>query len=637
MINKRNPRLPGRLIAALKCVMALSLGVSWALSSPVDGGDSPTRLFRGIIQNLRGERLSGAAIRLTNLGQGTSSATGEFAISIPSRLKPGDPVEISVDDGWVIANPWEGRAFIPATAEDTVRVQVLRKGDPSLISDPDLVACIVAGLTSSMNSNIGTSDPDQVLADKAQTLGFSVEELRTGINQWSKNARGPFHKGLAALYARHYEEAARYLEQTLDQSPTTRVDSYVALFKAEYQLGRYAEAERALAPARLIQPDNPLVLHFLGEALAQQGKYREAEDAFSLALAIDERSFGEDYPQVAALLNDIAFVHEDQGEYAEAETLYQRSLSLEEEYRPERAAVAVELNNLATLYDSLGRYVEAEPLYKRAISIGEKTLGPEHHDVATRLNNLALLYVDEGRYPEAEPLYKRALEIDEKRLGSQHPELVTTLDNLAQLYRREKRFADAEPLQRRALEIVEKAHGAHHPLTARSINNLAIIYDNERKYSDAEPLYKRALEIAEEVQGPDHPDVAVCLNNLGMLYDHERKYADAEATLRRALAINEKTFGREHRSYALNLHNLGVLYADEGRPADAIPLYEQALAIDQRVLGEDHPDVAGDLTALADALRRVGREGEAETCQQQANSILSKSFHNDTTPQGYRH
>lgn len=38
-----------------------------------------------------------------------------------------------------------------------------------------------------------------------------------------------------------------------------------------------------------------------------------------------------------------------------------------------------------------GRYAEAEPLYERSQAIREKILGPEHPDVATSLNNRAIL------------------------------------------------------------------------------------------------------------------------------------------------------------------------------------------------------------------------------------------------------
>ncbi|MFZ3327054.1 MAG: tetratricopeptide repeat protein [Methylocella sp.] len=46
--------------------------------------------------------------------------------------------------------------------------------------------------------------------------------------------------------------------------------------------------------------------------------------------------------------------------------------------------MATSLNNLAALYDDQGQYAQAEPLYQRALTIGEKALGPEHPDALRR-------------------------------------------------------------------------------------------------------------------------------------------------------------------------------------------------------------------------------------------------------------
>ena len=80
----------------------------------------------------------------------------------------------------------------------------------------------------------------------------------------------------------------------------------------------------------------------------------------------------------------------------------------------EHSNVATSLNNLAELYRVQGNYSEAEPLYQRSLAIWEKVLGSEHPSVATSLNNLAELYTDQGNYSEAEPLYQRSLAIYEK-------------------------------------------------------------------------------------------------------------------------------------------------------------------------------------------------------------------------------
>ena len=68
------------------------------------------------------------------------------------------------------------------------------------------------------------------------------------------------------------------------------------------------------------------------------------------ALAIDEKSFGKDHPDVAT-----------------------------------------DLNNLAQLYKATNRYQQAEPMMRRALKIFENSLGPDHPSTQTVRQNLDIL------------------------------------------------------------------------------------------------------------------------------------------------------------------------------------------------------------------------------------------------------
>ena len=76
--------------------------------------------------------------------------------------------------------------------------------------------------------------------------------------------------------------------------------------------------------------------------------------------------------------------------------------------------MATDLNNLAALYQAQGNYAEAEPLYQRALAIDEKALGPEHPDVATSLENYASLLRETGRAGDAAEMETRAQAIRAK-------------------------------------------------------------------------------------------------------------------------------------------------------------------------------------------------------------------------------
>ncbi|MBD2648933.1 tetratricopeptide repeat protein, partial [Nostoc foliaceum] len=106
----------------------------------------------------------------------------------------------------------------------------------------------------------------------------------------------------------------------------------------------------------------------------------------------------------------LARFYEGQGAYAQALPWREQSLSAaRKRFGDEHPDVATSLNNLAFLYDSQGRYSDAEPLYIEALAMIKRLLGDEHPDVATSLNNLAFLYDSQGRYSDAEPLYIEAL------------------------------------------------------------------------------------------------------------------------------------------------------------------------------------------------------------------------------------
>ena len=92
------------------------------------------------------------------------------------------------------------------------------------------------------------------------------------------------------------------------------------------------------------------------------------------------------------------FFFRDQNKYKEAANLLNDALAIREKTLGENhPAVAATLNNLAVLYGKRGKYKDAEPLCKRALEIREKVLGSDHPDVAKQLNNLALLCQNQER------------------------------------------------------------------------------------------------------------------------------------------------------------------------------------------------------------------------------------------------
>ena len=272
------------------------------------------------------------------------------------------------------------------------------------------------------------------------------------------------------------------------------------------------------------------LLNQIGVYSYYKGNYESAKPLYERSLAIREKTFGKEHPDVAESLNNLAELYRTQGDYESAKPLYERSFAIfEKTFGKEHPHVAQSLNNLAGLYYAQGDYESAKPLFERSLAICEKTFGKEHPLVATSLNNLAELYRTQGNYESAKPLFERSLAIDEKVYDKEHPDVATDLNNLAGLYYAQGDYDSAKPLFKRSLAICEKVFGQEHPDVAQSLNNLAKLYYAQGDYESAKPLYERAIKIANKFFKPDHPDVRLYSKNYARLLEDMKKQKTTKA------------------------------------------------------------------------------------------------------------
>lgn len=320
--------------------------------------------------------------------------------------------------------------------------------------------------------------------------------------------------------------------------------------------------------------------------LYRQGEYGQA---IALAIQLKEKTrqhLGEQDPDFATSLNNLAGIYEALGDYSAALQLYRQAVEI---YRTtlgeEDPTYAVSLSNLGGVYEAMGNYTATEPLYRQALYITRTALGEDHPDFAASLNDLALFYKKIGNYAAAEILFKQAVEIY-RRYDAEDPDFARSLNNLAGLYEVMEKYEISEPLYRQALQITRDALGDHHPEVATCLNNLAFLYESIGEYEMAEPLYKQALNIRRTIFGKYHPDVADSLNNIAELCRAMGNDRAAEPLLQQVLTIRRKALGADHPSVAQSLNNLAGLYVTIGNITKALDLMKEAAVIDDRMIGQ---------------------------------------------------
>ena len=144
--------------------------------------------------------------------------------------------------------------------------------------------------------------------------------------------------------------------------------------------------------------------------------------------------YGNDHPQYAVAIGELAELLRVANRLAEAEPLMRSALVIEEgelRFRSPKGRDEDQQSGRPTIMAN--RLIEAEPLLRRAVAIDEKAFGPDHFKVARDLSNLAMLLKNSNRITEAELLMRRGLEITEKRRGPNDLYVSVSLGNLAEL------------------------------------------------------------------------------------------------------------------------------------------------------------------------------------------------------------
>jgi CHAT domain-containing protein/tetratricopeptide (TPR) repeat protein len=320
---------------------------------------------------------------------------------------------------------------------------------------------------------------------------------------------------------------------------------------------------------------------------------------------------------------------------AEAASLYQRALSMEEQvHGKDDRGLIVPLNNLASAYcisnSDRKKSDEGEKLFQRALEIRKRVLGPNHLDVAKSLEHLAQCYIQQRRGADAVATYNLALVIHEKAYGPESQVFANSLDAVAAIYQTNaleaitNAKAEAEALYKRALAIREKLLGGDSAEVATSYYKLGI---NALNAGGAEVHFLRALAIREKLLGREHPDIVEILVYLGWTYAAQKDgFQKAEAYLMRALDIREKAFGREHPKIADSLDTLAEIYDEQGRSAEAEALLNRAVGIYEKSFPAESLDLATRLSSIALSHDRRHRYAQAEKLYKRVLAIREKAL-----------
>lgn len=230
---------------------------------------------------------------------------------------------------------------------------------------------------------------------------------------------------------------------------------------------KFAEVAVALLDAAL--PDFPY-----GAWNADVAMTHDSLDQHALAAATHAEGLNVALDTAARLFGKVGFSERIRGNLAEAKDCFGRALAIGEKiFGPDHPNVAAYVNNVGMVLRDMGDLDGARACFERALAIGEKTFGPDHPDVVVGVSNLGSVLRERGDLDGARAAFERTLAIDEKVLGADHPNVAVDVNNLGMVLMDVGDVIGAKAAFERALFIAEKAFGPDHPLVADLLRDIA--------------------------------------------------------------------------------------------------------------------------------------------------------------------
>ena len=397
-----------------------------------------------------------------------------------------------------------------------------------------VISLAVAAVVSTWQAGVAAEERDRarVAAEKAEQINLFVQEMLA-----SADPSDPDKGGRDVTVAEVLDRAAARVKTELDSQPEVQTSIQQTIGLTYMGLGLYAEAEEQLGGAY--------------DTLRQ--------------------TLGDDHPDTALSLHNLASLEALKGELDRAETMFRDVLEIQRETLGSRdPKLASTLSGLASVIRAKGDFDDAEGFQREALGIRREAFGKYHWDVANSLNNLGVTLGTRGD------------------------------------------FAAAEPLHREALEILRRVRGPDDPTTAAVMAALGFDLDNQGEYEEAEELYRESLAIRTRVLGEEHPDAAWSKYNYASFLHLRGNYEQSERLSRQILELRGTTLPDSHAIIGATLLMLGQNLMAMGNAAEAEPWIRESIAVRRRVLAADHWMIASAKSSLGECLTKLGRFGDAE-------------------------
>jgi serine/threonine-protein kinase len=436
-----------------------------------------------------------------------------------------------------------------------------------------MAAITFASLTGGIGASLWQTHIARIEQAKTARMNTFLQEMVSGTSRTANQ------KGLDATVADMLADASQRVETELSDQPEVKAQ----------------------------------MLLTIGAAYEDSAKYDLAGQYLRKAYDLNIQLHGPDSRQAASVMHRLAGLDYLTGNYAGADSWFQRALPIYKRHVNDAdfdaAWMPAMLSDAAFAARALGRLDEAERLWQEALAytirVPQRNRGPMGATVKTFL---AQLYLDRGDVQKADPLASEAVR-DLRPLGDR-PSLAQSLIDLGNVRRLQRRYAEADLSIQEGTDLYSQSQGADHPNVAYGLVSLASSRYYQGRYDLAEQDARKAMRIVEKLpkNARGHQVANV---TLALILNKTGRTGEAEPLLREALAMAHQN-SRRPLDVTLASGALGECLVMQERYAEAEPLLIQSYATLKNLQVPGSPAVKEARDRLASLYTARGKQSPIE-------------------------
>lgn len=305
----------------------------------------------------------------------------------------------------------------------------------------------------------------------------------------------------------------------LAASPQQRAVTLYRIAVTHARLAEFVPAEKyhkeALALFRASHADQQAAVSLtaMGEIYRAESRLDDALATERGALAMMKRLDMLQTQPAATVFSLIGEILSDQHHFKAAEEYLRRALAVIEKTPGDQADYATCLNNLGVIAAERRRPADAEEMLVRALHIRESRLGPEHPLVANTLLSLSSVYLDQKRFFEADLTCRRSLDMMQRFLPPSHPDVIKAQVGLALIARRSGNPKGALGILAQAVQSLDTSPAASVD-SVRLLDLYALYLGEAGDRERSRQIRLRARQVVQQSAWSSHARTTISLGEL---------------------------------------------------------------------------------------------------------------------------